>query len=87
VKILTKTKKRIAGVVLLTGFAVGVSCAPTAPTEAPPRERGRGKTETLTVFITGNTLGELKPCGCSGGQLGGFDRRAVVFNSVPADKR
>ncbi|MBN1804912.1 MAG: cytochrome c family protein [Sedimentisphaerales bacterium] len=45
------------------------------------------KAESLTVFFTGNVLGELKPCGCSGGQLGGLSRRAVIFNSVPDDKR
>lgn len=45
------------------------------------------KTDALTVFFTGHELGALKPCGCSGGQLGGLDRRAVVFDSVPKDKR
>jgi hypothetical protein len=45
------------------------------------------KAESLTVFFTGNVLGELKPCGCSGGQLGGLGRRAVIFDSVPEDKR
>ena len=43
--------------------------------------------ETITVFITGNGLGVLKPCGCSGGQLGGFARRAAVLNSVSESKR
>jgi hypothetical protein len=43
--------------------------------------------EVLTVFITGNELGTLKPCGCSGGQLGGLDRRSAVFDSVSASKR
>jgi hypothetical protein len=43
--------------------------------------------DSLTVFLTGNELGALKPCGCSGGQLGGFDRRLAVLNSVPEDKR
>jgi len=43
--------------------------------------------DVLTVFLTGNELGELKPCGCSGGQLGGLDRRAAIFNGVPALKR
>ncbi len=43
--------------------------------------------DVLTVFITGNELGVLKPCGCSGGQLGGLDRRSAVFNSVAASKR
>ena len=41
----------------------------------------------LSVFITGNTQSYLKPCGCSGGQLGGFERRAAVFAAAPAEKR
>jgi nitrate/TMAO reductase-like tetraheme cytochrome c subunit len=45
------------------------------------------KVESLTVFFTGNILGELKPCGCFGGQLGGLSRRAVIFNRIPKDKR
>jgi hypothetical protein len=44
-------------------------------------------TGALTVFFTGHGLGELKPCGCSGGQLGGLDRRAAVFSHVPREKR
>ena len=43
--------------------------------------------DVLTVFITGNELGALKPCGCSGGQLGGLDRRAEVLNSAAGSKR
>jgi len=43
--------------------------------------------DSVTVFITGNVMGSLKPCGCSGGQLGGLDRRPAVFDSIPADKR
>jgi hypothetical protein len=43
--------------------------------------------DSLTVFLTGNELGALKPCGCSGGQLGGFDRRSAVLNTVPEQKR
>lgn len=45
------------------------------------------KADVVTVFLTGNGLGVLKPCGCSGGQLGGLDRRSAVFNSVPANRR
>jgi hypothetical protein len=45
------------------------------------------KADVLTVFLTGHMLGELKPCGCSGGQLGGLDRRSAVFNSAPKQKR
>jgi hypothetical protein len=52
-----------------------------------PSAKTPSKTKSLTVFITGNILGELKPCGCFGGQLGGLSRRAVIFNRVPKDKR
>jgi hypothetical protein len=52
-----------------------------------PSGKSVHKTDVLTVFLTGNELGALKPCGCSGGQLGGFDRRWAVLNSVPASKR
>ena len=86
-KIRTEIRKKLAAALLLTGLAVGVSCVPTAPTERPPREIERRGVDALTVFVTGNTLGELKPCGCSGGQLGGFDRRPAVFSSVPSEKR
>ncbi len=51
------------------------------------KSKNEGLGEVLTVFITGNELGALKPCGCSGGQLGGLDRRSAVFNSVAASKR
>lgn len=84
---LSETRTKIACAVLLAGLAIGISCVPTSPTDTPSREKERRLGETLTVFITGNTLGELKPCGCSGGQLGGLDRRSVVFNTVPGDKR
>jgi hypothetical protein len=43
--------------------------------------------DVVTIFLTGNGLGVLKPCGCSGGQLGGFDRRPAVFNTVPPNRR
>lgn len=45
------------------------------------------KTDALTIFFTGNELGALKPCGCSGGQLGGLDRRSAIFNSAPKQSR
>ncbi len=64
---------------------MGVLCLLAMSTKQPPEVVG--KADVLTVFLTGNALGELQPCGCSGGQLGGFDRRAVVLNSVGASKR
>ena len=83
----TGTPKKIAGALLLAGLFIAVSCVPTPSTKTPPRDRERPAIDALTVFITGNTLGELKPCGCSGGQLGGFDRRTAVFDNVPPEKR
>ena len=55
--------------------------------QAKPSAKLDHKTDVLTVFLTGNVLGELKPCGCSGGQLGGLDRRSAVLNSVPKQRR
>ncbi len=62
-----------------------VSCGSDVKTE--PSVKRPSKPESLIVFFTGNTLGELKPCGCTGGQLGGLSRRATIFNRVSDDKR
>ncbi len=66
-------------------LAFCASCVLDVTTE--PSAKSLHKTDALTVFFTGNELGELKPCGCSGGQLGGLSRRATVFNRVPKHKR
>lgn len=58
-----------------------------SPKRIPTNEQEQSTGESLTVFFTGNELGALKPCGCSGGQLGGFDRRSAILNAVPEDKR
>ena len=62
-----------------------VSCGSDVATE--PSAKAPAKDESLTVFFTGHVLGELKPCGCSGGQLGGLSRRAIIFDRVSEDKR
>ncbi len=66
-------------------LTVGTLCIFAMSTKPPGKSAH--KTEALTVFLTGNNRGALQPCGCSGGQLGGFDRRWAVLNSVPAPKR
>ncbi len=38
--------------------------------------------EALTIFITGEEFGMLKPCGCFGGQLGGLSKRAAILGEV-----
>ena len=62
-----------------------VSCGSDVRTE--PSAKTSSKADAVTVFFTGNGLGELKPCGCTGGQLGGLSRRATIFNRVSEDKR
>jgi len=62
-----------------------VSCGPDVGTG--PSAKTPAKADAVTVFFTGNALGALKPCGCSGGQLGGLSRRAAIFNLVSEDKR
>ncbi len=52
-----------------------------------PPVKSDQKADVLTVFFTGSELGALKPCGCSGGQLGGLDKRSAIFNSIPKQKR
>jgi hypothetical protein len=62
-----------------------VSCGSDVATE--PSAKKPAKADAVTVFFTGNGLGKLKPCGCSGGQLGGLSRRSIIFNRVCQDKR
>ena len=55
-----------------------------------PQQTPESKVETpnkITIFLTGNQLGRLKPCGCASGQLGGFEKRAVILKSIPAEQR
>ena len=64
---------------------INLCCVPQSPTGSSRHETDMS--ETITVFFTGHELGELKPCGCSGGQLGGLDRRTAVFDTVPEVQR
>jgi len=75
--------------------AVGLACSASSVAEAPADETAATKTvcstvskiESVTVFLTGNELSSLQPCGCASGQLGGLDRRAAVLTTVPPGKR
>jgi hypothetical protein len=79
-KILNMTRFLISICLLLV-----VSCVPD--NQPKPSVKPAQKTDVFTVFLTGNELGALKPCGCSGGQLGGLDRRWDVLSSVPRQKK
>jgi hypothetical protein len=67
---------KTAFIFLLT--ATTVFAVPGAPGQAR---------ELVTIFFTGNELGSMRPCGCSGGQLGGLDRRYAVFNTINPQNR
>ena len=86
-------KKLVICVTILISI---ISCQPNSPDYQEQQQSpavASSHTEeittdnTITVFLTGNLLGSLKPCGCSGGQLGGLNRRPAIFNTVPDDKR
>ena len=86
--------KRNAGFVfgLALIIAVGiVGCKPKSYGDdivANPQETGiPSSKETAVVFLTGNILSTLQPCGCSAGQLGGFSRRKVILESVEKERR
>ena len=77
-------------------LTVGVWCLVAMTTCSPRGEPAKSAgpvrdlkevSDGVSVFLTGNEFGALKPCGCSGGQLGGLDRRPAVFAGVPKQKR
>jgi hypothetical protein len=80
-------RRKIAAVLAVVALTAALSCGPRRPRTAHARRAAPAATDSLSVFFTGSTLGKLKPCGCSGGQLGGLERRPAVFNTVPAEKR
>ena len=79
--------RKIFALLAVAVLTVEFSCAPTPSERVPAGRKAPVTTDSLSVFFTGSTFGRLKPCGCSGGQLGGLERRPAVFNTVPIDKR
>ena len=80
----------LSAVIAFCASAVATGPPKTHPVPLQSADLSAGpadKTDVLTIFLTGYELGAMKPCGCSGGQLGGFDRRPAVLNRVPRQKR
>jgi hypothetical protein len=77
--------KRI--IICICILITGTSCVLRSPKRTPTYEQESSIDDSVTLFFTGNEFGALKPCGCSGGQLGGFDRRSALLNVVPKDRR
>jgi hypothetical protein len=65
-------------------LALGLSCP--SETAKPPATGPVQDWEGLTVFFTGSELSALKPCGCSGGQLGGLEKRPGIFAQGGANR-
>jgi hypothetical protein len=68
-------------------FAGFERTANAEPNRSSCEVKAQAACEVITVFVTGNELGELRPCGCSGGQLGGFERRGALLNTVQPQQR
>jgi len=66
-------------------LAIAASCAVSVSRQ--PRPGMAAGAEAVTIFLTGYELGQLRPCGCSAGQLGGFEKRAAILSSVPRSRR
>ncbi|MCK5175505.1 MAG: hypothetical protein KAR47_19070 [Planctomycetes bacterium] len=73
-------------ILLLWVGCFSVNAQKKAPT-TPPDPSGHLADTTATVFLTGNLLSTLKPCGCTAEQLGGFERRAAVLQKARPDSR
>lgn len=63
----------------------GLSCPSETMQRPVPPDVEAGA--SLVLFFTGNEMGALKPCGCSGGQLGGLSKRTAVFDRVSPQRR
>jgi hypothetical protein len=74
-------------IVCICILAAGTSCVLRTPRKTPQYEQEQSTTDEFTIFLTGSELGAMKPCGCSGGQLGGLDRRPAILDTVPEQKR
>mgnify|MGYP001034220679 CR=1 FL=1 len=65
-------------------LAIGLSCPSEKEGALPRAPQDEGE---FAIFVTGNELSALRPCGCSGGQLGGLEKRPAIFDRVPASNR
>ena len=87
---MTRIAGLICNAVLFIALA-GIGCMPSS--KGADNVAGAGESKiptgrnTAVVFLTGNVLGTLQPCGCSVDQLGGFDRRQAVIDTIPKNRR
>ncbi|MHC4216721.1 MAG: hypothetical protein ACYSWP_25530, partial [Planctomycetota bacterium] len=80
--------RRLISAICIAVVCIGCLSAITVKkASAGPKCSQRADETTATIFLTGNVLGQLKPCGCASGQLGGLDRRGAILEEIPRDKR
>jgi hypothetical protein len=72
--------------VLAVAIILALSLGAADTYSAAPAD-GNTPEGALHVFLTGNGLSSLKPCGCSEKQLGGFEKRAQVWKDIAPQKR
>ncbi len=72
---------------LICGYIILLGTASFITTQVNVQSPTTPENDKVTIFLTGQTLGALKPCGCFGGQLGGLDKRQAIFDTVPPEKR
>ena len=85
VRIMMRLMKSLCIPAVCIGCLSAVTIRSVLPVHADSGRRA-GK-NAITIFLTGNVLGELKACGCASGQLGGLERRPAILEKVPHDKR
>lgn len=67
----------------LAAAALGLALA--RPSEEPPGASPQAPRATWSALVIGPARGQVEPCGCSGGQLGGVDRLSTVLGmAAPA---
>ena len=86
--------KQIIGVLSVVAVCIVIACIGCKPNStngndvvATDKSKIPSNENTAAVFLTGNILSTLQPCGCSAGQLGGFDRRKVIIESIDKENR
>ena len=71
---------------LICIFGMSSASAPR-PQQIPESKVETPNLNKVTIFLTGNQLGKLRPCGCASGQLGGFDKRAAILKPTPSEQK
>jgi hypothetical protein len=81
------SEKMLRRLIAFIIFTTLLSCSFSMTSKKTVGSKVRIEKESVTVFFTGFTLGQLKPCGCFGGQLGGLEGRPAIFGKADKKRR